>query len=73
MQAQLERRGAILERLSGQLDALSPLRVLQRGYSVARDEAGKVLRQTADFTAGLEFRLTVSDGDVGAEVREIDD
>ena len=70
MQAQLERRGAILERLSGQLDALSPLRVLQRGYSVARDEAGKVLRQTADFAEGLEFRLTVSDGDVRAEVRE---
>jgi exodeoxyribonuclease VII large subunit len=70
MQAHLERRGAILERLSGQLDALSPLRVLQRGYSVARDEAGKVLRQTADFTEGLEFRLTVTDGDVRAEVRE---
>ena len=69
MQTQLERRGAILERLSGQLDALSPLKVLERGYAVARGQAGKVLKQVADFAEGEEFRLTVSDGDVRAEVR----
>ncbi|UCD25627.1 MAG: exodeoxyribonuclease VII large subunit [Gemmatimonadota bacterium] len=68
--AQLEQRQALLERLSGQLEALSPLKVLQRGYSVARDESGNVLKQIADFAEGSEFRLTVSDGDIEATVRE---
>ena len=66
IQVQQERRGARLDQLGGKLDALSPLKVLQRGYAVARDGEGRVLKHTGDFQAGLEFRLTVSDGDVGA-------
>jgi exodeoxyribonuclease VII large subunit len=57
-----------LGRLGAQLDALSPLRVLGRGYAVARDEAGRVLRRMEDFPEGLGFRLRVSDGDVEARV-----
>ncbi len=68
IQVQQERRAARLDQLGGKLDALSPLKVLQRGYAVARDEAGRVLKRTADFDRGLVFRLTVSDGDVGARV-----
>lgn len=66
MRTGLERRGARLERLGGKLDALSPLRVLARGYSVARDLEGRVLRRVADFAVGDEFELTVSDGDLRA-------
>lgn len=55
-----------LDRLGAQLDALSPLRVLGRGYAVARDPDGRVLRRTADFPAGRAFTLRVSDGDVAA-------
>jgi exodeoxyribonuclease VII large subunit len=57
-----------LDRLGSQLDALSPLRVLERGYSVARDRDGRVLRNTGDFIAGASFRLRVRDGDVPARV-----
>lgn len=66
IQVQQERRGARLDQLGGKLDALSPLKVLERGYSVARDSEGRVLKRSEDFPEGLEFRLTVSDGDVGA-------
>jgi exodeoxyribonuclease VII large subunit len=62
----LQRRGARLDRLGAKLEALSPLRVLGRGYSVARDAEGKVLKLVEDFAAVDEFRLTVSDGDVRA-------
>jgi exodeoxyribonuclease VII large subunit len=62
----LERPRRDLERLGAQLDALSPLRVLDRGYAVARDGEGRVLRRRADFVAGDPFRLTVSDGVVAA-------
>ncbi len=64
--AQMERRAARLERLGLQLDALSPLRVLGRGYAVARDADNRILKRVAQFPPGLRFRLTVSDGDVGA-------
>jgi len=67
MRSRLERRGAQLERLGAQLDALSPLRVLARGYSVARDTEGQVLKRRADFVGVQEFRLTVSDGDIRAK------
>ncbi|HEU5169139.1 MAG TPA: exodeoxyribonuclease VII large subunit [Gemmatimonadales bacterium] len=53
-------------RLGAELDALSPLRVLERGYAVPRDAAGRVLRRRAEFTAGRPFTLRVADGDVPA-------
>jgi exonuclease VII large subunit len=40
--------------------------VLGRGYALARDPSGRVLKRTADFSAGAGFRLTVQDGDVAA-------
>jgi exodeoxyribonuclease VII large subunit len=55
-----------VEHLAAQLDALSPLRVLERGYAVARDAEGRVLRRRADFPPGRPFRLRLADGDVAA-------
>ena len=57
-----------VDRLGSQLDALSPLRVLERGYSMARDADGKVLRRIADFAPGLHFTLRVQDGEVPSRV-----
>ncbi len=62
----LAARVAELARLGAALDALSPLKVLDRGYAVARDETGHVLRRVADFPAGRAFRLRITDGDVAA-------
>jgi len=62
-----ERRRA-LDHAAAKLDALSPLRVLARGYSVARSEDGRVLRRTNEFLPGMGFTLRVSDGDVPAQV-----
>jgi exodeoxyribonuclease VII large subunit len=66
----VERHRHDLARIAAQLDALSPLRVLERGYSVAMDAEGKVLRRLNDFTAGQPFRLRVSDGEIPARVGE---
>jgi len=51
--------------LASELNALSPLRVLDRGYAVPT-RAGRVLKRQADFTAGESFDLRVSDGTVRA-------
>jgi exodeoxyribonuclease VII large subunit len=63
-----EKSRAQLTAHSAHLDALSPLRVLSRGYAVARDERG-ILKRVAQFEHGKEFRLRVSDGEIDARVR----
>ena len=52
--------------LAGQLNALSPLATLSRGYSIARDPSGLTLSSVDDFSAGQEFELTLRDGKVQA-------
>lgn len=67
--AVLAQRHRRLERLGAALDALSPLAVLGRGYSVARTGDGRIARRRADLPPGTPFTLRVSDGDVQAEAR----
>ena len=62
----LERLADRLAAHGAHLDALSPLKILGRGYAVARDVRGDVLRRVAQFAPGLAFRLRVSDGEVPA-------
>jgi exodeoxyribonuclease VII large subunit len=54
--------------LAAQLDALSPLRVLDRGYAVPVAPDGRILKRRSDFVSGASFRLRVTDGDVPARV-----
>jgi exodeoxyribonuclease VII large subunit len=70
LERRIERLGHRVAELAGRLDALSPLKVLERGYAVARDSSGAVLRRLEQFTPGLAFRLRVTDGDVPAQVRK---
>jgi exodeoxyribonuclease VII large subunit len=65
-QARVARGTSRLERIGASLDALSPLKVLDRGYAVARNEAGRVLRRLADFAPSMPIRLRVADGEVKA-------
>jgi exodeoxyribonuclease VII large subunit len=68
VEAALQRERHRLERAGAQLDALSPLRVLDRGYAVPRDAQGRVLKRVTDFPPGSAFHLRVADGDVPARV-----
>lgn len=54
-------------RLAAGLDALSPLKVLGRGYSIARSSRGLV-RSTKDVSHGDPLTLRVSDGEIHCEV-----
>jgi exodeoxyribonuclease VII large subunit len=64
----LERRRHRVARLAAQLDALSPLRVLERGYAVPTGPDGRVLKRRAEFAPGAPFTLRVADGRVDARV-----
>jgi len=62
----VDRDRSRVSELGAMLDALSPLRILARGYSVARSREGKVLRRMDDFVPDVPFTLTVGDGEVNA-------
>ncbi|HPF62667.1 MAG TPA: exodeoxyribonuclease VII large subunit [Gemmatimonadales bacterium] len=70
VERRLARARAAVERQAAALHALSPVAVLGRGYAMARDETGRVLRQVADLSAGTRFTLRVSDGEVPARTLE---
>jgi exodeoxyribonuclease VII large subunit len=52
------------------LDALSPLSVLKRGYAIAQDEQGKLLRDARDVTDGETLRLRLAKGSLRCRVLE---
>ncbi|MBB4635163.1 exodeoxyribonuclease VII large subunit [Longimicrobium terrae] len=58
--------------IAGKLHALSPLATLARGFAVPIAPGGRVLRTTAEFAPGQEFRLRVADGSVSARVEGVD-
>ena len=63
-----DRRRARLAELGGQLNALSPLATLQRGYAVARAPDGRALTSATSFQSGQDFTLVLRDGQIGARV-----
>ncbi len=52
------------------LDAMSPLKVLTRGYSMAQTERGAVLRSVRQVELGERIRIRLSDGRLSATVME---
>lgn len=54
--------------LTAKLDAMSPLKVLTRGYAMAQKEDGTVIQSVHQLSDGDALRVTVSDGSFGAVV-----
>jgi exodeoxyribonuclease VII large subunit len=57
-----ERAGAHVERLASQLRMLSPLAVLERGYSMTTDDAGRVLQSAEDVKRGDRLTTRLGKG-----------
>ena len=53
------------------LDALSPLKILKRGYSVAEDEKGNPVSSVSAFDVGSRVYVTMADGKLGCQVTQI--
>ena len=54
--------------LAAKLDALSPLKVLGRGYAVARNEQGQILRAAQEATAGEKIEVLLGQGSLNCTV-----
>ena len=57
--------------LTASLDAMSPLRVLTRGYAIPTDEAGNVVRSVTEIRTGDRLSLTMADGSLGCLVDDV--
>lgn len=55
---------------TAKLDAMSPLKVLTRGYAMAQTEDGNVLKSVSQVEAGEHIRISLADGDLSATVTE---
>jgi len=60
-----------LAALAASLDALSPLKVLGRGFAVLTDGGGQLLRRAADVQVGSTVRATLAEGQLLCQVKEV--
>jgi exodeoxyribonuclease VII large subunit len=58
-----------LDTLSGKLDALNPMKVLERGYSiVSRAQSGRVVTREKQVQVGSQLRIQLHEGEIRAAV-----
>lgn len=68
MEFKLQQGRERLALAAASLDALSPLGVLQRGYAIAQDASGRLLRDAATVTPGDAVSVRLAKGKLNARV-----
>src|SRR5207249_10263896 len=68
----LQRSQQRLEALTARLDALSPLNILARGYSVTQTETGSVIRDAASLRVGETVRTRLHRGRIVSRVEGVE-
>ena len=68
----IENRTAKLQRLGSQLQALSPLGILERGYALVFDEQGNLVTSSAQLSPGQPVRGRVARGGFSARVERVE-
>lgn len=66
----VERKDRQFIELTSKLDAMSPLKVLTRGYALVRREDGMVLKSVRQIEPGERIKVSLSDGSLTAAVTE---
>ncbi|MBU0484180.1 MAG: exodeoxyribonuclease VII large subunit [Proteobacteria bacterium] len=68
---QIERKKAALQKAASLLDAVSPLAVLGRGYSITRSQEGEVVRSTDQVTLEEKLEILLHNGSLSCRVTDI--
>lgn len=66
----LAERRARLNQVEAILRERSPLVILNRGYSITRDAAGKIVRDAEQIAVGDDISIRLARGELGATVRD---
>jgi exodeoxyribonuclease VII large subunit len=69
VQRSIERKQHDLAVAAGKLDMLSPLAVLGRGYTLVKDEGGRLIARAALVKQGQNLTLQFEDGEVPCQVK----
>ena len=62
-----------LKNYQDQLEALSPLKVLNRGFSITQDKDGKVITSVKDVKCGDTITTIVKDGTINSKVEKVEE
>jgi exodeoxyribonuclease VII large subunit len=62
VRARIDRRRSASEQLSAKLEALSPLRVLERGYAIVHESDGAVIKSASQVKTGRNLEIRFHDG-----------
>lgn len=58
----------VFTRLVASVDAMSPLKVISRGYSIATGDNGKIIKKVSDVSKGDKVSIRVEDGNIDCVV-----
>ncbi len=64
-------RNSQVANLRGQLASLNPLAVLQRGYAIVSDSAGRVVNSVGQVRVKQQLQIRLTDGTIQSQVGEI--
>ena len=68
---QMARKRQSFAALAASLDAMSPLKVLGRGYAMAQNERGEIMKSYRDAVPGDRVIVTLGEGGFTAQVEEV--
>ena len=66
----VDRRARAVERLRLEVEAVSPLGPLKRGFALIQDSEGHVVRSVQDVQPGAQVHMAVEDGTIAATVTD---
>ncbi len=67
----LSKKRGRMESLRAELEQLNPMAILERGYAIAFDASGKILKDAARATPGDDITLRLSRGRLAARVGKV--
>jgi exodeoxyribonuclease VII large subunit len=62
--AAIDRQGEKFFVAAGKLASLSPLAVIGRGYAIAFDKSGRIIKRASNVSSGERVRIRVADGEM---------
>ncbi|HLS42458.1 MAG TPA: exodeoxyribonuclease VII large subunit [Paenalcaligenes sp.] len=70
MQRQLRQKRHGAQHVEQTLQALSPMRILDRGYAIVRDETGQIAKNALDFNVSDQVSIQLARGNLLAEIKQ---
>jgi exodeoxyribonuclease VII large subunit len=71
MRLRVTRAHGSLDPFIAHLTQLSPLKILDRGYAIVTNDAGRIVKQPGEAPLGSEIQVRLANGKIAAEVTRL--